>query len=134
MCSGDAGWECGSGGEFAVGVRFADTAQVLEDRPNWFLAMGLFAVVRTFGAGFQASLPLEQQAEWAAHAAFMNALESDGFVVLGGPLMGSTDALLIFRAESPEQIMRRLEDDPWTRSGMLRVSRISAWDLRLGSL
>jgi len=64
----------------------------------------------------------------------MDALLSAGFVVLGGPLEGSADTLLIFRAGSPDEIMTRLEGDPWTANGMLRVSRISPWGLRLGSV
>jgi len=96
--------------------------------------MKLFAVIRTFGAPWQPSLPLEQQADWRAHADFMNALEREGFVVLGGPLEGTSNALLIFRAASADEIRRRLDGDPWTKSGMLRVSSISPWTLQLGSL
>jgi hypothetical protein len=46
----------------------------------------LFAVIRTRGLAWQVSCPLEGQADWAAHASFMNALANEGFVVLGGPL------------------------------------------------
>lgn len=94
----------------------------------------LFAVIRTRGADWQASLPLEQQAEWDAHASFMNALEAVGFVVLGGPLEGTPDALLIVRATTPDEILERLRDDPWTRRDLLRVTRIAPWTLRLGAL
>ena len=60
----------------------------------------LFAVVRTRGAGWQLALPMEEQVEWDAHAAFMNGLEREGFVLLGGPLEGTADVLLIIRAAS----------------------------------
>jgi hypothetical protein len=30
--------------------------------------------------------------------------------------------------------VRRLLDDPWTSGNLLRISRISNWTLRLGSL
>lgn len=46
----------------------------------------LFAVIRTRGPAWDSSRPLEGQPEWPAHAAFMNALKADEFVVLGGPL------------------------------------------------
>ena len=62
-------------------------------------------------------------------AGYVDAL---GFVRLGGPLPGSRDVLLIFRAESPKQIETRLADDCWTRNGFLHTTRISAWDLRIG--
>ena len=34
----------------------------------------LFAVIRTRGAGWNASQPLEGQSDWSGHATFMNAL------------------------------------------------------------
>jgi uncharacterized protein YciI len=77
---------------------------------------------------------MESQDGWESHAAFMNALEREGFVVLGGPLEGSADVLLIVRAKSPDEILSRLAGDPWTVKDLLRASRISPWTLRLGAL
>jgi uncharacterized protein YciI len=71
---------------------------------------------------------------WDAHAEFMNGLEHEQFVVLGGPLEGTQDVLLIVRATSAEEILNRLAADPWTSSGILGVSSITPWTLRLGSL
>jgi hypothetical protein len=48
----------------------------------------LFAVIQTHGAGFK-PVPLEQQEDWRAHADFMNALEAEGVVLMGGPLEGT---------------------------------------------
>ena len=96
--------------------------------------MNLFAVIRGRGAAWQPQLPLEEQADWDIHVSFMNALESEGFVVLGGPLEGTHDVLLIVRATTPDEIVNRLQDDPWTTRDLLRLSRISPWTLRLGSL
>jgi uncharacterized protein YciI len=96
--------------------------------------MKIFAVIRTRGSAWQLSFTLEQQPGWNVHAAFMDALASEGFVLLGGPLEGTPDVLLIVRAASPEEIAARLEDDPWTASGLLRVARINPWTVRLGAL
>jgi len=96
--------------------------------------MPLFVVMRTRGPVWRDGLPLEGQADWTGHAVFMNSLAREGFVVLGGPLEGTTDVLLIVRAGSAEEIRSRLADDPWTRSDLLRISRIAPWTLRLGSL
>jgi uncharacterized protein YciI len=96
--------------------------------------MNLFAVIRTRGDAFDASWPLEEQPEWDAHAQFMNGLQREGVIVLGGPLEGTPDVLLIFRAKSAEEIRNRLENDPWTSRDLLRISRIAPWTLRLGSL
>ena len=94
----------------------------------------LYAVVRTRGAGWRDDLALEQQREWDAHAAFMDGLEREAFVVLGGPLDGTRDVLLIVRASSADEVISRLETDPWTRSGLLVTRQVSSWTLRLGAL
>ena len=96
--------------------------------------MELFAVIRTRGKAWQASLPLEAQWQWNTHAGFMDALVREGFVVPGGPLEGTDDVLLIVRASSFDEIVDRLQGDPWTSAGLLRVERIAPWRLRLGSL
>lgn len=94
----------------------------------------LFAVIRTRGPAFEPSRPLEAQADWAAHAAFMNGLVRAGSVILGGPLEGTADVLLVMRAASADDARDRLAADPWTVQDLLRVSWISRWALRLGSL
>ena len=96
--------------------------------------MPLFAVIRTRGAAWKQSVPLEDQQDWDAHAVFMEALRTEGFIALGGPLDNTPDVLLIVRAASPEEIVGRLSADPWTVQDLLRVSRIAPWSLRLGSL
>ncbi len=94
----------------------------------------LFAVIRSHGPAWQASRSMEGQEDWNAHAFFMNALESQGFVVLGGPLEGTHAVLLVIRARTSDEIIDRLSADPWARRDLLRVSRVSPWTLRLGSL
>jgi uncharacterized protein YciI len=94
----------------------------------------LFAVIRSRGAAWNDSLPLEEQADWRPHADFMNALNDEGLVAVGGPLEGTSDALLIFWASDADEIASRLEDDPWSGEDLLRTTRIAPWTLRLGSL
>src|SRR5271166_3071805 len=94
----------------------------------------LFAVMLNHGAAYQHGQPLESQIEWDAHAKFMEALVEEGLVKLGGPLDGTSEVLLIFRAESEDEIRQRLAPDPWHRMGLLQISRIMPWTLRLGKL
>lgn len=94
----------------------------------------LFAVTRTRGPRWNQEVPLEKQEEWCGHADFMNGLHSDGFVMLGGPLEGTPDVLLIVRANSAEEIHSRLNEDCWTSKDLLRIKQIVPWTLRLGSL
>jgi uncharacterized protein YciI len=96
-------------------------------------AMPLFAVINTRGPNYRHGALMEDQEAWRPHADFMNALVDDGFVLLGGPLE-EPDVLLIIRAQSPEEIRARLAPDPWHRMGLLTITRISPWTLRLGKL
>jgi len=93
----------------------------------------LYAVIRTRGSAWDTSCPLEDQDGWQSHAEFMDALHAEGFVVMAGPLEGTSDALLVIRAENDEQIRSRLSADPW-EGHLLRTTRLSPWTLRLGSL
>jgi uncharacterized protein YciI len=94
----------------------------------------LFAVTRSRGPAWQAERPMEEQEEWRAHAVFMNALHRDGFIVLGGPLDGTPEVLLIARANDEDEIRARLAGDCWTQNGLLRIKQIVPWALRLGTL
>jgi uncharacterized protein YciI len=94
----------------------------------------LFVVIRRYGPPYAPDLPLEEQQDWEAHRALMNALEAEGLVRLGGPLEEREDVLLIFRAKSKVEIERRLAEDPWTKSGILSTARISRWNLRIGEV
>jgi uncharacterized protein len=76
---------------------------------------------------------MTEQQGWAEHAAFMNALAGDGFVILGGPLGDGRSILLIVNAESEEAIRARLAADPWTPMQLLRIARIEPWRILLGS-
>jgi uncharacterized protein YciI len=89
-----------------------------------------FAMVRTRGERWDASRPMRQQKQWAEHAAFMDALADDGFVILGGPLGEREERLLfIFAAENAGAVEERLADDPWTRLGIARTASVESWDI-----
>lgn len=93
-----------------------------------------FAVMREPGRSWISGLPLRQQPMWEEHAAFMNGLAEDRFVLLGGPLGESGSALLIFEAGSEDQIRVCLESDPWTTHEMLRITAFNTWQILLGEV
>jgi uncharacterized protein YciI len=92
---------------------------------------GLFAVVRTKGQAWDESEPLRAQAEWPEHAAFMDQLAANGFVVLGGPVGDNADVLLAVKAQDEEEIRRTLARDPWSTAGILDVKSIQPWTILL---
>ena len=94
----------------------------------------LFAVLRARGPAWDDSKPLEGQADWGAHAAFMDALFDERVAALVGPLEGTREALLVLRASSEPEIVERLASDPWTTNGLLVTKQMSPWQLRLGGV
>jgi len=87
-------------------------------------------VVRQSGPEFDRSLPLEEQSGWTEHAAFMDGLVDDGFIVLGGPLAGDGRVAHAVEADSEQAIRETLARDPWSETH-LRVEAIEAWTIRL---
>lgn len=92
-----------------------------------------FVVRLLRGPAWETTLPLRKQPLWEEHAAFMDTLTAEGFVILGGVLGGAEGALLIVDAKSEEIIRTRLADDPWTKSGQLQIGRIDPWTILLDS-
>jgi uncharacterized protein YciI len=95
--------------------------------------MELYAIWRRRSGDWAEGQPIEAQAEWPEHAAFMMAGAADGRVVLAGPL-DDKGALIVVRAESSAAVEDWLAGDPWTASGLLVTERIGRWHLRVGSL
>jgi uncharacterized protein YciI len=97
--------------------------------------MGYFTVVREAGPGWAAGKTILEQPGVADHAAFMNALVAEGFVVLGGPLGGREHdprVLLVVQADGEADVQARLAEDPWVLSGQLRIVSVESWKLLVG--
>jgi uncharacterized protein YciI len=73
---------------------------------------------------------MEEQSKWPAHAAFMDGLVDEGFVVLGGPLADEERVVLAVEAESEDAVRATLARDPWSET-RLRVDAIERWTIRL---
>ena len=74
-----------------------------------------FLVERAKGPAWDHSRPRREQQGWGEHAAFMDRLAGEGFIVLGGPI-GEGDgenALLVVEAQDEAEVRARLADDPW---------------------
>jgi uncharacterized protein YciI len=94
--------------------------------------MTYYAVERAKGPAWDHSRARREQEGWDEHAAFMDALAEEGFVILGGPLgEGDGDnALLIVEAPDEATIHARLADDPWPDE-MLTTSSVRRWSVLL---
>jgi uncharacterized protein YciI len=94
--------------------------------------MAYFAVTMIHGPNWDGSRPIREQDGWDEHAAFMDRLVDDGFVVLGGPIGdGNQGALQLIEAADEREITTRLSEDPWASMGLLHVGSIQRWALWL---
>jgi uncharacterized protein YciI len=98
--------------------------------------MPYFVVIRERSCAWNWSVPMRRQAEWDVHAAFMDALDAEGFIVAGGPL-GSEDTaprvMHVVNAPDPETIEARMAANPWTPMQLLKTVSIESWTVLLGS-
>jgi uncharacterized protein YciI len=99
--------------------------------------MSLFAVTREAGPAWQAGGIFEQPS-MTEHAAFMNTLADQRFVLFGGPLAGTEQGhvrvLLIVDARGEAAIHRRLADDPWAATSQLRTVSVEPWKILVGAV
>ena len=73
---------------------------------------------------------LEEQSGWTEHAAFMDGLVDDGFIVLGGPLSDEHRVVHVVQAESEDAVRATLARDPWSGTHLV-VGAIDPWTIRL---
>jgi uncharacterized protein YciI len=108
-----------------------DTVDPEEGRPGGRPA-DYYLVERANGPAWDYSRGRREQAEWDDHAAFMDALADEGFVVLGGPVGGGDGEynLLVIKARGEAEIRARLAADPWEGS-ILTISSVKPWSVWL---
>jgi uncharacterized protein YciI len=86
------------------------------------------------GGPWDGARGLRGQAGFDGHARFMDDLVDSGFIVLGGPLQGEREVLIIVNAPDEDTIRQRFADDPWIRSGMLTLTTVERWTILLDGL
>jgi uncharacterized protein YciI len=100
--------------------------------------MSLFAVQREAGPEWLENRGAFDQPGLNDHAAFMNGLADEGFIVCAGPLAGSENhhirVLLIADANTENEIVVRLAADPWELAGRITTTTIEPWTIFAGSL
>jgi uncharacterized protein YciI len=92
-----------------------------------------FLVEQQHGPDYDPARRLREQTGWDRHAAFMDALLAEGFVLLGGPVGEEDGAVLVVQADDAQTVRERLSADPW-HEGILHLASIRPWALWLGEL
>ena len=93
--------------------------------------MANFAVRLVHGPSWDPGRPIRGQDGWDEHAAFMDGLVEDGFIILGGPVGDGEQTLHAVEAADEGEIRTRLALDPWASAGLLRVGPVEPWALWL---
>ena len=97
--------------------------------------MPYFVVIRERSSGWDWSKPMRQQKDWAAHAAFMDGVTAERFILAGGPLGDEDEAkhvMHVVDAQDTGEIEIRLAQDPWTRMRLLTTVSVEPWTVLLG--
>ena len=97
--------------------------------------MARFVLIRERCGKWDWNKPMREQAAWDAHAAFMDQLADEGFILAGGPLGTEDEALRIMHvveAAGADMVERRMAEDPWTPMGLLRTLSVEPWTVLLG--
>ena len=93
--------------------------------------MANFAVRLVHGPAWDAGRPIRGQDGWDEHAAFMDGLVEDGFIIVGGPVGDGEQTLHAVEAADENEIRARLALDPWASAGLLQTGTIEPWALWL---
>ena len=72
---------------------------------------------------------MREQDGWDDHAAFMDGLAEEGFILLGGVLSDGR-AMHVVEAPNQEAVRARFADDPWPVD-MLDVATVTGWEILL---
>ena len=92
--------------------------------------MAFFAVTMETGPSWDPSRGRREQDAWDDHAAFMDGLVDDGFLIIGGPL-DDVRTMHAIEAAGQQEIRDRFAQDPWAPMGLLRIAEIRPWTIWL---
>jgi uncharacterized protein YciI len=92
-----------------------------------------FLALSSAGPNRDPSKGTREQPFWDEHAAFIDQLVDEGFVLMGGPLLDEAGmpqgALLIVNAGDEDEVKETLKNDPWVQRGILKLESIKRWQI-----
>ena len=88
-----------------------------------------FVMISSAGPNRDLSKGTREQPFWDEHAAFIDQLVDDGFILMGGPLVDEGGSLLIFNAEDENEVREKMKNDPWLEQGILKPESIKRWQI-----
>src|SRR5256885_14530794 len=92
--------------------------------------MANFAVRLVHGPNWDPGRAIREQDGWQEHAAFMDGLVGDGFIILGGPVGDGEQTLHVVEAGGEGEIRARLGRGPGGSAGVVPggpVEAVGVW-------
>ena len=103
-------------------------------RSGYRPGMRYFHCTLVHGPAWDSTRGIREQDGWAAHAAFMDGLVADGFLVVGGPVGAGDVTAHLIHAADVDHVRARLAEDPWAADGHLEIGSLEPWALWLDGL
>jgi uncharacterized protein len=88
-----------------------------------------FVAISSAGPNRDPSKGTREQPFWDEHAAFIDQLVAEGFILMGGPLVDEGGSLLIVNGEDENEVREKLKNDPWRDQGILKLESIKRWQI-----
>lgn len=88
-----------------------------------------FVAISSAGPNRDLSKGTRGQPFWDEHAAFIDQLVDDGFILMGGPFVDEGGSLLILNAEDENEVREKLKNDPWAAHGILKLESVKRWQI-----
>jgi uncharacterized protein YciI len=88
-----------------------------------------FVTISSAGPNRDPSKGTREQPLWDEHAAFIDQLVAEVFVLMGGPLIDEGGAMLIVNADDENEVREKLKGDPWMEHGILKLESVKRWEI-----
>ena len=92
-----------------------------------------FVTISSAGPNRDLSKSTREQPLWDEHAAFIDRLVDEDFILMGGPLVDEAGmpqgALLIIKADDEKEVREKLKNDPWFIRGILKLQSVKRWEI-----
>jgi uncharacterized protein YciI len=88
-----------------------------------------FVIISSAGPNRDRSRNTREQPLWNEHAAFIDQLVAEGFILMGGPLVDEGGAMLIVNADDEDEVREKLKNDLWFERGILKLESVKRWEI-----
>ncbi len=87
-----------------------------------------FIALSSAGPNRDLSKGSREQRFWNEHAAFIDKLVDEGFILMGGPF-DDGGAMLIVKAADENEVREKVKNDPWYEHDMLKLESVKRWEI-----